>query len=416
VTSVTAPRGRAAVVNQPQPGLAERGLRRAPGRPGEFGTVQLVAIELAVVVVGLSLLSGSPVLIGVAAVVAILALVTALSRAGGWWGYQIVSLGLALRRRQRERRSVASRRSEAGAVQLVSPRLEVYGYDDRGSQLGVGQDEDGWFAAIAVGVADEVLGQLGQALRLERLIRLLDEGTARPSTVQFVSLRVPAPSSLLGGRTPAIESYLDLARRVTGGHPGPAEHLTWIAVRLTPADAIEAAVDRGGGTDGVHRALAAVVGRVSKILGTAGVNFRVLDAAGLTEALEVSCGLDHVMEPGAVRSATVADEQWRAWRAVGLQHAAFEVERWPDRFDPSLLNVLTSAPAERLVVAVTVRPRGPEFGLRTVVRVMAVPDRLGLAVRTVREHATSLGIRLRPMHGLHGPAVYASAPTGGGAL
>jgi len=334
----------------------------------------------------------------------------ALSRAGGWWGYQTVALGLALRRRQRER----AKYSRAGTVQLVAPRLAVYGYDDRGSQIGLGQDGDGWFAAIAVGVADEVLGQLGQALRLERLIRLLDEGTARPSTVQFVSLRVPSPSSLLGARTPAIESYLDLARRVTGGHPGPAEHLTWVAVRLHPADAIEAAVDRGGGTDGVHRALAAVVGRVGKILGTAGVNFRVLDAAGLTEALEVACGLDHVMEPGAVRSASVADEQWRGWRAVGLQHAAFEVERWPDRFDPSLLNVLTSAPAERIVVSVTVRPRGPEFGLRTVVRVMAVPDRLGLAVRTVREHASSLGIRLRPMHGQHGPAVYASAPTGGG--
>jgi len=349
VTSVTAPRGRAVVANQPASGTgapAVGGLRRAPGRPGEFGTVQLVAVEVAIVLVGLSLLAGSPVVIGVAVLIAILALVMTLSRAGGWWGYQTVALGLALRRRQRERRSVATRHSEAGAVQLVSPRLEVYGYDDRGSQIGVGQDEDGWFAAIAVGVADEVLGQLGQALRLERLIRLLDEGTARPSTVQFVSLRVPAPSSLLGGRTPAIESYLDLARRVTGGHPGPAEHLTWVAVRLNPADAIEAAVDRGGGTEGVHRALAAVVGRVGKILGTAGVNFRVLDAAGLTEALEVACGLDHVMEPGAVRSASVADEQWRAWRAVGLQHAAFEVERWPARFDPSLLNVLTSRSEE----------------------------------------------------------------------
>src|SRR5438477_3070243 len=137
VTSVTAPRGRAVVANQPARGPAERGLRRAPGRPGEFGTVQLVALEVAAVLVGLSLLSGSPVVIGIAVGIAILALIMALSRAGGWWGYQTVAMGLAMRRRQRERRMVAARGTHGanhagGAVQLVSPRVDVYGYDDRG--------------------------------------------------------------------------------------------------------------------------------------------------------------------------------------------------------------------------------------------------------------------------------------------
>lgn len=378
-----------------------RRLRPAPGGPGEFGTAQLVAIEVSAVAVGAAAFTGNPVAIGVGVGVAAAALAVGLSRSGGRWAYQTLGLRAAMRRRR-----------NAGPAVLPAPAFQVYGYDDRGVQLGIGQDRDGWFIAVAVGGADEILGHRRPALRLDRLLRLLDEGTARPSALQLVSLRTLAPAGAPAPNSPAAASYRELLALTTGRQTGPAAHLTWVAARLDAADAIEAAADRGGGVDGVHRALAAMAGRLGKALNTAGVTYQVLDPVALTSAVYAACGLD-ALPPGAP---VAARERWQGWLAAGRQHVAFEVEQWPSPFDPAAVQSLMTVPAEHLVVSVVAARRGADLGLRTVVRVMAAPERLAAAVSTVREYTKTLGIRLRPMHGQHQPAVYASAPTGGGTL
>ncbi|MGI5177135.1 type VII secretion protein EccE [Dactylosporangium sp. CA-152071] len=410
MTSATAqgrpPAGGPSPAPQPIPGgrppernaPAQR-LRPASGRPGEFGTVQLVAIEVSAVAVGAAVFSGNPVAIGVGAAVAVGALAVGLSRSGGRWVYQSLGLRAAVRRRRK-----------AGAAALPAPAFEVYGYDDRGTELGIGQDRDGWFIAIAVGGADEILGRRRPALRLDRLLRLLDEGTARPSALQLASLRTLAPATGPAPNSAAANSYRELLALTTGRQTGPAAHLTWVAARLDAADAIEAAADRGGGVDGVHRALAAMAGRLGKALNTAGVPYQILDAAALTAAVHASCGLDGLPDGAPV----TARERWQGWHAAGREHIAFEVEQWPASFDPAAVQALMNVPAEHLAVSVVAARRGAAVGLRTVVRVMAAPDRLAAAVGTVREYTKTLGIKLRPMHGQHQPAVYASAPTGGG--
>lgn len=378
-----------------------RRLRPAPGGPGEFGTAQLVAIEVSAVAVGAAVFAGGPVAIGVGAAVAAGALAVGLSRSGGRWAYQALGLRTAMRRRR-----------NAGPAALPAPAFQVYGYDDRGTELGIGQDRDGWFIAIAVGGADEVLGTRRPALRLDRLLRLLDEGTAKPSALQLVSLRTPAPAAGPAPNSPAAGSYRELLAMTTGRQTGPAAHLTWVAARLDAADAIEAAADRGGGVDGVHRALAAMAGRLGKALNTAGITYQILDAAALSGAVRAACGLDGLPADAPI----AARERWQGWLAGTRQHVAFEVEHWPAPFDPAAVQSLMTIPTGQLVVSVVAARRGVEVGLRTVVRVMAPPDRLAAAVGTVREYTKTLGIRLRPMHGQHQLAVYASAPTGGGTL
>jgi type VII secretion protein EccE len=374
-------------------------LRPAAGGPGEFGTAQLVAIEVSAVAIAAAGWSGSPVAIGVGAALAAGSLAVGLSRSGGRWAYQ--SLGL---------RSAMRRRRKAGPAALPAPAFQVYGYDDRGTDLGVGQDRDGWFIAVAVGGADDLLGARRPALRLDRLLRLLDEGTARPSALQLVSLRTLAPAAGPAPNSPAASSYRELLALTTGRQTGPAAHLTWVAARLDAADAIEAAADRGGGVDGVHRALAAMAGRLGKALNTAGVPYQILDPAALAGAVRAACGLDGLPADAPV----TARERWQGWLAAGRQHVAFEVQQWPSPFDPAAVHALMTMPVEQFVVSVVAARRGADVGLRTVVRVMAAPERLAAAVGTVREYAKTLGVRLRPMHGQHQLAVYASAPTGGG--
>ncbi|MET7396800.1 type VII secretion protein EccE [Dactylosporangium sp. NPDC005572] len=378
-----------------------RRLRLAAGGPGEFGTAQLVAIEIALVAGGAAAFAGTPVAIGAGAVVAAGSLAAGLSRSSGRWAYQ--SLGL---------RSAMGRRRRAGAGGLLAAGFQVYGHDDRGSQIGIGQDHAGWFIAVAIGGAGDAIGHQRHSLRLDRLLRLLDEGTARPSAVQLVSFRTLAPAGGPLPNSPAAHSYRELLGLVTGRQTGPATLQTWVALRLTASDALEAAADRGGGMDGVNRTLAAMAGRLGKALNTAGVPYEVLDAHALNQAVHAACGLDGA-RPG---TAVTARERWRGWVAAGRQHVAYEVEHWPDNFDPAAFQALAGMPAEQLVVSVVAARQGADLRLRTIVRVMAAPDRLAAAVQTVRESTRTLGVRLRPLHGQHQPGVYGSAPTGGGTL
>jgi type VII secretion protein EccE len=395
------------------------GLRQVGGHPGQFGRIQLVGIEIAVLACALAVFTGAPAIVAGVCGAAFVVLLAVFGRVGGYWVYQMIGVLGDLRRRRRAQHRIVARHATSRApdrspVALLAPSHRVVAYQDRGGEIGIGQDERGWFAVMAVNVAPHLLDGTPRGVRFERLISLLDEGTARPSAVQFVALRVAAPTGLVGPRTACLESYAELLRRVApAGRAAPAEHLTWIAVRLDAADAADAAAERGGGPDGVYRAVAAVIGRLGKLLGAAGGTGQVLDAAALTEALVVSCGLDATT--GDARSAAPA-EHWHGWQFGGLHHAAFEVGRWPAALTPALLDQLVEAPVDRVVVSTVVRKRGDNVALSTIVRVAAAPARFGAAIHEIRVHATSLGVRLRPVHGLHRPAIYASAPTGGGQL
>lgn len=404
MTSVTAtakPRhtGRSAVVPHrgPHP-VTQPG--KARGGRGTFGKIQLVTAEIALVAAGLAAVSGSPVAMAVAGGVGLVVLLFGWGRVGGRWLYEAVAARSALRRR----RAAAARPVKWGGPQA----LQIHNHDDRGSALGIGRDARGWFAAIAVGGDDSLISDDQQTVRLDRLTKLLDEGSARPSSIQIVSLRVSGPSTLLPQRSACVESYRELQRSLVNAGHGLAADLTWIAVRLDAEDALEATMERGGGVEGVGKAIAAAVGRVAKLLASSGVTYRVLDGESLRDALDVSCGFDPIGSPDAA-----AGESWRGWSGQDLAQYAFEVQRWPSRPTSDSLSQLLDIPADRLVVSVALRPGDTRLRIGTIVRVMTSPDQLTAARQRLAEQAARVGFQLRPLHGLHGPAVLASAPTGG---
>lgn len=365
------------VVQQPN------SLRLAGGAPGRFGTVQLIAVELTVVAVGGAIFAGDPVYVVVAGCAAAVLLVLTLGRSSGRWLYQVVAARRRLRRRRHEVRLAPHNTADELAV--VVPGVSIRAVTDRGTAIGIGQDPAGWFAAVGVLSWIGPVAQPPPALGLDRLARLLTDPVMPVSALHLVTYRSAAPPQ-------------------TGTSPN---ELVWLAMRLGSWDAAEASANRGGGLDGVDRALAAALGRIGTLLGGADVPHEVLDADGLRHALTVSCGLKR---PGGQPESQV-DERWKLWSAAGAVHVCFAIRAWPARPAPDLLDELGRVPAAAVGTAILVAPHGPEVALRVLVRVTATPERIAESVRQLRENAARLGVHLVRTDGEHATGVFGTAPT-----
>jgi type VII secretion protein EccE len=285
----------------------------------------------------------------------------------------------------------------AGLVALgpLAPGLTVRQIEERGTPIGIGQDADGWFAALELDAGPQPAGERGADLAVRRLARLLSEATS----VSVVSQLVIAPSAELDAGSPAVQSYQELL----GSTPVAADQARWVAVRLAPPDALAAAATRGGGLAGVDRAVAALVGRIGKVLSAAEVTARPLDGAGLSAALVAASGLGgRPAEP---------EEQWTMWHADGLAHTCLLITRWPRPDSAELFGRLLRLPAALVSVAVTVSGGGGPPQVQGLVRLSADPTALARAVDEARTLARRVGAQVRRIDGLHGPGVYASAPT-----
>jgi type VII secretion protein EccE len=403
VSASSVTRARASVPAPPPPAPPQptggRDARRVRQR-ASLG--RYLVVELVVVAVALAALTGTVVAVAaVGAAGALLALLTFLRVHDRWW-----TEAIAERRRWRARRAAGS----------AVPRV-VRAHDDRGTVVGVACDEGGWYGAVTVvrsGVTDRPAGPLPVAA----LADLLASGAVPVSVFQVTTMTIPAPHSVLSPTSPAAASYLELCRDLDGGAPPPAAQSTWISVRLAVPDAIGAAHSRGGGTTGVHRAIATTVGRVATALAAAGHEHSVLGPQELADTVRLCSGV-----PAGVERGRTFTEEWRTWAADGIVDVAFEVTRWPAGEPGAALADLSTVRAARVVHSLELRPApahhastGPPAPvlLRATVRVAAVPAQLADAVAGLTARATELGIRLRRLDGWHAPAGYASAPTGGG--
>ncbi|GIF73774.1 hypothetical protein Asi02nite_32920 [Asanoa siamensis] len=341
-------------------------------------------IEIAVLAVAAAAyaLTPAPGIVAVAVVVVLLA--AALARFGGRWPYEAIGARLRLARR---------RAGGLAAARAPIPVPATTTVADRGGATGVGRDELGWFAAVAVRAPDGLSPRAGRPLRLDWLAALAAEDAFPASHLQVVVRQsAPAPAD---ARVPATGSYLEL--RSALAVPPPRD--VWIAVRLSGGDARDLAADRGGGEAGVHRALTAAVSRVASGLADLGVAHTVLDGPGLRQAVAYACGSD---EAGT--------ERWSRWQARHLAHVCFAVRAWAaGHADP--LEVLTRAVAAGDVSVAVTFDRG-SAAARTVVRVAAGHDTIDTAVRELLAGARGAGIRLVRLDGEQAPAVYATAPTG----
>ncbi len=352
---------------------------------GRFGTAQLVAVELAALAGGGAAVAGQPVALSMGGSAAVL-LGGALGRRRGRWIYE--SAAARLRHRWRVMTPPAQ-------LAGLAPELTVKAITDRGTAIGLGQDAMGWFAAVAItGVDGHV------TLSVDWLARLLASFSVPVSSLQVVVRQAPF------AQPPDEHTYCSLSyRELLGTAPPPVNREIWLAVRLGPADAADAAAGRGGGVAGVHKAMTTVLARIATALTASGLIYRVLDAATLRRILLITCGVPRV---GGF------SEKWTGWHAAGLVHLGFAVRAWPAKPPAGLLAALTHVPAAAVVnTAVVLRPNSSgDPAVRVLLRVACTPERVAECVRQAQHAASQVGVKLLRLDGEHAAAVYATAPTG----
>jgi type VII secretion protein EccE len=348
----------------------------APPRTGRFGPAQVVAAEL----IAILLVAAVHVPVGSLLPVAVAALLApAVLRWRGRWWYEVVQARLRLRH---------------GA--LVPP---IHTLTDEG--VGIGLDEEGWFAAMAVAPANTNAGRTSaRAPCLDSLVRHAGDRISVQVLVQHSTAATDVDPMSLCAR-----SYQELRSAL-----GVAPVAVWIVLRLASRDArAGAARDVSAG-----RQLRSALARVGTGLNSQGLRHRVLDGPELGATLRRSrIGPDHAGTPAAT-----PHESWRRWRTGRFAHVSFGATRWPTRVPPDLLTELGRV-GHGIEVWISMvlaevrapdRPRGPS-GMRLVVRIVAPVERIGDAARRLRAHARALGVSLVRLDGEQGPAVYATAPT-----
>ncbi|MEH0938173.1 type VII secretion protein EccE [Micromonospora psammae] len=354
--------------------------RRGRGRIGAVAVGQLVVVELCAVAVW-AVLDGPGWLVGTVAGLAVLLTVATFARRGGRWWYEDLLLRRRLRRRGEDARAaVAAGDVVDPRLAALTPELSVIELTERGTRLGIGQDGRGWFAAVALtGAAGAPAGTVESAT-VDRALRVLADFTAPVTLTQVVSHTLvwyPAP-----------------------GAPPAAHRTVWVALRLSVPDARAEAVTRGGGMRGVHRTVAAGVGRLGKALNAAGLPHRVLGRDELRAAVVSAAGLDLAPEPPA--------ETWTGLRGGGWTQRCLTLRRRPEASLGTLVDAVTATSAPSHTVAAVVVPGDP--WVPPLLRVAGRDDHVDALVEAVREVARRCGVSARPLDGQHGPGVYATTP------
>ncbi|WCN82041.1 type VII secretion protein EccE [Micromonospora sp. LH3U1] len=354
--------------------------RPGRGRVGPVLVGQLVVLELCALGVWAAAAGPSWVFAAVGAL-AVLIVVAAFARRGGRWWFEDLLLRRRLRRRG-ERASAALAGGSATDPRLaaLAPELSVIELTDRGTRLGIGQDDQGWFAAVALqSVSGATVGSV-DASTVDTVLRVLADFSAPVSRAQVVAHTLvwyPAP-----------------------GAPPAAHRTVWVALRLTVRDARVEAVSRGGGLPGVHRTVAAGIGRLGKALTSAGLAHRPLGREELRAAIVSAAGLDLVPEAPA--------ETWRGLRGGGWTHRCMSLRGRSDAPLGPLVDAITATSAPSHTVAATVSVDGRVAA--PLLRVAAMDNHVEALVKVVSEVAQRAGTSTRPMDGQHGPGVYATAP------
>ncbi|MCP3802586.1 type VII secretion protein EccE [Allokutzneria sp. A3M-2-11 16] len=357
--------------------------RRQPGRLGGFGLVRLIALQVVLLGLAYGVFQGMWALIA-SCVLGLLALALIFGRSHGRWWTESLALWLRFRRR---RGAPAEVREDPrlAALSELAPTLvvdDVDGPNDR--KLGLGSDGAGWFTVIEVAPADGSTPT--PPVPLAALVKIAAEAEQAGVVTQVVAHNGP----------------------IVG--PGRREHTTWVAVRLDAHAAAESMIDNEDGRVDVPAVLSEITRRVERVLQRRGHGARILTAEEVTEALARACDLARPGGPERIR------EEWDAWYSPWLAHTCFWVRSWPDPVrGVELLAALAELPAPMISVALLLDPTLAGADLRCLIRVAAPPDRIGQACASVLEVAARSGARLTQLDGQHAPAVYASAPSGGGA-
>ncbi|GAA4013329.1 type VII secretion protein EccE [Allokutzneria multivorans] len=357
--------------------------RRQPGRLGGFGLARLITLQVVLLALAFGVFQGMWALIA-SCVLGLIALALIFGRSQGRWWTESIALWLRFRRRKGASGEVRED-PRLAALSELAPTLvvdDVDGPNDR--KLGLGSDGAGWFTVIEVTPSDGSTPT--PPVPLAGLVKIAAEAEQAGVVTQVVAHNGP----------------------IVG--PGRREHTTWVAVRLDAHAAAESMIDNAEGRVDVPAVLSEITRRVERVLQRRGHSARILTADEVTEALARSCDLARPGGPERIR------EEWDAWYSPWLAHRSFWVRSWPDPVrGVELLAGLAELPAPMVSVALLLDPTLAGADLRCLIRVAAPPDRVEQACSSVLDMAARCGARLTQLDGQHAPAVYASAPTGGGA-
>jgi type VII secretion protein EccE len=288
--------------------------------------------------------------------------------------------------------------------------------------LAVARDAAGWFAVVQVQPEATMVAEAEATVPLTRLVRTLSGTGQAGLLLQVVTRSGPGVGGVARGDGPAARSYRDLTTAIRHAQ-APAERVCWLAIRL---DAY-ALAGAGADDEAAQRApevVCALVRLVVRTLSHTGLRADPLDRAALQRALLESCGLD---DP-----ALAARETWQGWQTGDVSHVGYWIRDWPapDRVSSLLRAIEAAAPGTRTTVATVIAVPPPHYldqedeaagvapadaQIRCVIRISA-PERLvDAAHAVVLQCADEHRAGLQRLDGEHGPAVYATAPTGGGA-
>ncbi|MBK1783475.1 type VII secretion protein EccE [Prauserella cavernicola] len=353
--------------------------RRRPGRVGAVGVGRLLVFEAVQVTIFVVVVQELWALI-TGAVVGVLAVVLTFGRSHGRWWSEHLLLWL----RYRGRLGAAGDGDgdvRLSAVRELVPDLVVENIDGPGgAPLGMGSDGAGWFTALEVVPAPE--DRTRPPLPLAALARLVREAEQSGAVLQVVTHTVPGA--------------------------GPPDGAIWVAVRLDSGAVAESMVDDADVRVDVPAVLAELTRRAGRVLRRRGLGTRLLSSDELLDALTRSCGLGS--------TAARVGERWDSWQAGDVRHGCFWLESWPDaERGTALLAALRELPARQTSLTLLLEPVGDGMALRCLVRVAAVAADYERACASARQLAERLGGRLFRLDGEHAPAVYATAPSGGGA-
>ncbi len=359
-------------------------VRRRPGRIGAVEITRLLVFQCVLVLVLLAATRELWLTI-VGAVLGGLVLVGVFGRTGRRWWTELLMSWLRYRARRGRAHGAGGSDGDArlAALRELVPDLVVETAEGGAAagSVGMAGDGAGWYSVLAVRGAGTA--HSSPPVPLSELARMASEAEQPGVVIQVVSART--------------------ARR---------HQDVWVAVRLDAQAVAESVVDASdGGSDvDVPQVLAEMTRRAGRLLSRSGLEARPLDADGLIDALARSCDL-----LGAELSST-AHERWEGWHSTQWTHTCFWLRSWPDPDRGGwLLAALAEVPAALVSIAVVLEPAREDVDLCCLVRLADRGESHRSACAAVSSLAERAGAELYRLDGEHAPAVYASAPSGGGA-
>lgn len=399
---------------RPRTRVAERArpvLESVPGRLAGLSVGQIITWQAALAAIVAAATHPAPGSIA-AGSVGVVALALTTIRGRGRWLYQTIGLRRRFKSRQRPPQPAPNPDPRLAVVQELLPALDVTGVSMRsGQRLGVIYDGSGWVGIVAIRSDAEVLARPHQAgwLPVRELARALVVDDIALAGLQVLRHATPAPAGVLPAQAPMAASYHTLNRQRIPG----SQHV-WIAARLDPTLCPEAIEVRGGGVEGVHRAVRRCVARVVELLDGAGVPASPLDEDSARSVLALAAGALPITAPPETRRAA---ESWSAWRGDGTVHVSWWVRSWPGRGVPmQLLQEITAAvPSVSCTISLTLHPEQTEGArFRSIVRVSAhTPAAASAAGESLERGCAAAGIGLYRLDGEQALGLVATLPLGG---